>query len=156
MSLLYGGYLHFFAGAAEAADPITDLVALQSTKLIESCGYAAQIMPAEIAPHMKLIVNGKYIANIVEGCNAVSIIILFMAFVFAFAQGFKKTFFFLFAGVALIYAVNLVRICILAIALYEYPEQSDFLHGVVFPAIIYGMVFLLWIFWVRVTKKATK
>ncbi|GER58172.1 hypothetical protein ULMA_02800 [Patiriisocius marinus] len=143
MSLLYGAYLNYYASATGTADPITNLVAIQSTALINSFGYDAQILPDTSAPHMKLIINDHYTANIIEGCNALSIIILFISFILAFAQGFKKTFLFLLAGTSLIYAVNLVRICILAIALYKYPNQSDFLHGVVFPGIIYGMVFLL-------------
>ncbi|WP_271855141.1 exosortase family protein XrtF [Patiriisocius marinus] len=156
MSLLYGAYLNYYASATGTADPITNLVAIQSTALINSFGYDAQILPDTSAPHMKLIINDHYTANIIEGCNALSIIILFISFILAFAQGFKKTFLFLLAGTSLIYAVNLVRICILAIALYKYPNQSDFLHGVVFPGIIYGMVFLLWVLWIRVIKKQSK
>lgn len=153
MSLLYGAYLKYYAGNSNLTDPITNLVAAQSKKLVETFGYKAEMIPETNAPWMKVIVNDKYIASIIEGCNAVSIMILFVAFILAFAQGFKKTLFFMFAGVALIYAVNLVRICILVIALYEYPEQDDFLHGVVFPGIIYSMVFLLWILWVKSNKK---
>ena len=113
------------------------------------------MLPALDMPHMKLIINNRYTANIIEGCNAVSVILLFVAFVLAFAQQFKKTMLFLLAGITLIYSINLVRICILAIALYEYPEQGDFLHGVVFPGIIYGMVFLLWVLWVKINKTET-
>ena len=156
MSLLYGAYLNHYEVTTSKADPVTKLVAAQSSMLIESFGYVAQILPDTSAPHMKLIINDHYIANIIEGCNALSVIILFISFVLAFAQGFKKTFLFLLAGTTLIYAVNLLRICILAIALYEYPNQSDFLHGVVFPGIIYGMVFSLWVLWIRIIKKQTK
>ena len=98
---------------------------------------------------MQLFVNGTYLARIVEGCNAISIIVLFIAFVIAFAQSLKKTVLFIFVGSVLIYAVNILRIAILAIALYNYPEQEHWLHGVLFPALIYGMVFLLWLVWVR-------
>ena len=60
---------------------------------------------------------------------------------------------FIFTGIVLIYSVNVLRISILAIALYKYPQFSNTLHGVVFPAIIYGMVFLLWMIWVRMLTK---
>jgi exosortase family protein XrtF len=82
----------------------------------------------------------------------VSIIILFVAFIVSFYQNFKKTFLFILAGTALIYSVNVVRIAILTIAIYKFPENEHILHGVLFPAIIYGMVFLLWIIWVRTLK----
>ena len=136
-------------------DFITNLVANQSSELISSFGYDAEVLPHKTETSMKLYMNQVYLARIVEGCNAISIIILFVAFVISFAENFKKTFLFLFAGGALIYAVNIVRIAILAIAIYKYPEYTDTLHGVVFPAIIYGMVFLLWMIWVRMLPKTT-
>jgi exosortase family protein XrtF len=81
--------------------------------------------------------------------------ILFVSFIVAFAQKFKKTLLYMLGGLALIYATNIIRIVLLSIALYQYPESSDFLHDIVFPGIIYGMVFLLWLFWVRAISKAT-
>jgi hypothetical protein len=32
--------------------------------------------------------------------------------------------------------------------LLHYPSSRDFLHDIVFPLFIYGVVFLLWIVWV--------
>ena len=136
-------------------DFITNSVAKQSSELISSFGYEAEVLPHDTETSMKLYINQTYLARIVEGCNAISIIILFIAFIISFAENFKKTFLFLFAGATLIYAVNILRIAILAIAIYKYPEYSDTLHGVVFPAIIYGMVFLLWMIWVRMLPKTT-
>ena len=134
-------------------DFITNSVAKQSSELISNFGYNAEVLPHDTETSMKLYINQTYLARIVEGCNAISIIILFVAFVISFAENFKKTFLFLFAGGTLIYSVNIVRIAILAIAIYKYPEYTDTLHGVVFPAIIYGMVFLLWMIWVRMLPK---
>jgi exosortase family protein XrtF len=98
---------------------------------------------------MKIIVNNIYLARVIEGCNSISVIILFISFILAFAAKFKTTFFYIFLGSVLIYTVNLLRIVLLTIGLYHYPNQKDIFHTVVFPGIIYGMVFLLWIFWVN-------
>jgi len=149
LSMLYWGYLHIFAETEYTTDPATRLVAKQSSAVIRGFGYDAEVIPNTTEPTMRLIVEGAYVARIVEGCNAISIVILFMAFVVAFSETWKKTLLFLFAGAALIYGMNVVRIVILAIALYKYPEQKELLHGVVFPGLIYGMVFLLWMVWVR-------
>ena len=149
LSVLYAGYLSFSEGSTYHPDIATHLVAKQSSALMEGFGYEALVQPHQSEPSMELYVNKKYLARVVEGCNAISIIILFTSFIIAFAQGFRKTFLFLFAGIAIIYGVNLLRIAILAIALYHYPNQEHLLHGVVFPAIIYGIVFILWVFWVR-------
>lgn len=133
-------------------DYITHLVAEQCSVIIGSFENAL-VEPHATEPSMKLIVNGQFVASIIEGCNSVSIVILFTSFIIAFAQNFKKTLLFLFAGAVLIYAVNILRIAFLAYALYHYPEYEKVLHNVVFPGIIYGMVFVLWMMWVRMLKE---
>ncbi|MGK0378144.1 MAG: exosortase family protein XrtF [Patiriisocius sp.] len=155
LSFLYSSYLKHSATNGNNPDPITQLVAKQCSLVLESIGYDAQLFPHGEKPQINLIVEGRFIAYIIEGCNAVSIFILFLAFVIAFANKFRQTLLFAMAGIALIYAVNILRIVMLTIALYRYPEYSSFLHGVVFPALIYGMVFILWMVWVRILKKQT-
>lgn len=152
LSILYGIYLNISEGGSYPPDVITNLVAKQSSDVINSLGYTARVIPDTTEPTMKLYVEGKFLARIIEGCNAVSIIILFISFIIAFAEKFKKTLLFIFAGAVLIYAVNILRIVILAITLFEYPEQKELLHGVVFPGMIYGMVFILWMIWIRMLK----
>ena len=147
--MLYSFYLKTSEGKEYYPDYITHLVAKQSSTLITSFGYRAEVIPHPTETSMKLFINDSFLARIVEGCNAISIIILFTAFIISFAEKFKKTALFIVAGGVLIYAVNIIRIALLAIALYKYPENTELLHGVVFPAIIYGMVFILWMIWVR-------
>lgn len=152
LSFVYALYLKASEGGAYHPDFVTHLVGRQCSDIISSFNYDAKIIPAENVPSLNLYVKGTFLAQIVEGCNAISIIILFMAFVIAFAENLKKTFLFLFAGAVLIYYVNIVRIVLLSILLFEYPQHLELLHGVVFPTIIYGMVFLLWMAWVRMLK----
>lgn len=152
LTLSYLGYLSL-STAGDQIDPITRLVGLQSEQLINQWGYEARILPQSGKPSLQLFVNGDYVARIIEGCNAISIIILFIAFVISFRKDLKRTLLFMFAGSVLIYAINLLRIAILAIALYNYPEKEPLLHQVVFPGIIYGFVALLWMTWVGVFKK---
>jgi exosortase family protein XrtF len=153
LTVLYALYLQVSKGGSYPPDYITHLVAKQSSTLINNFGYHASIVPHEAQPTMKLFVEGQYLARIIEGCNAISIIILFIAFVMAFAQRFRKTLFFILAGATIIYTINILRIAILAVALYRYPEYEHTLHGVVFPGIIYGLVFVLWMLWVRIVSK---
>ncbi|MBX2827019.1 MAG: exosortase family protein XrtF [Flavobacteriaceae bacterium] len=153
LTFLYSWYLQSSKGSSYPPDFITHLVAKQSSNVLNGMGYDAMVTPHESQPTMKLFVNSVYLARIIEGCNAVSIIILFIAFVVAFAQRWKKTLLFILAGSVLIYGVNIIRIAMLAIALYKYPQYNEMLHTVVFPGIIYGMVFLLWMIWVRGLKQ---
>ena len=87
-------------------------------------------------------------ARVIEGCNAVSVMILFAAFVFAFSTQWKKTLLFILFGIVLIHVLNVIRIALLSFALYYYPQYEEILHGTIFPLFIYGVVFVLWILWV--------
>nr|WP_321231689.1 exosortase family protein XrtF [uncultured Psychroserpens sp.] len=156
LTLTYKFYLDFSDGSKYYPDYVTNLVANQSELLLNTFGYDSKVMPHPNEPSMKLIVENKFVARVVEGCNSVSVIILFISFIVAFAGRFKSTFLYILAGSVLIYSVNLLRIAILSIGLYNYPWRRDILHTVIFPMIIYGMVFLLWMFWVNRFSKHKK
>ena len=149
LSYCYKLYLDFSDGSKYYPDYLTNLVAKQSQALLETVGYSTTIEPHSNEASMKLIINNKFVARVVEGCNSVSVIILFLSFIIAFADKFKITALYIFVGSILIYSVNLIRIVILSIGLYHYPWRREILHTVIFPLIIYGMVFLLWMFWVN-------
>ena len=149
LSVVYKLYLQYSDGSKFYPDYVTNLVSLQSKSLLNTMGYSTQVLPHPDEPSMKVILNGEFIGRIIEGCNSVSVIILFLSFIVAFSGKLKTTFFYILSGSVLIYIVNLLRIVILSVGLYKYPDYADVLHTVIFPGIIYGMVFLLWIFWVN-------
>ena len=148
-SALYHFYLDASEGSKFYPDYLTHTVAKQTESLLNVFGYDTQLTPHPDEPSIKVTLNGKYLARVIEGCNAVSVIILFMSFIVAFSGKLKTTVIFILSGSALIYAANLLRITLFTMAIYHYPEWQDVLHDVVFPAVIYGFMFLLWIFWVN-------
>jgi exosortase family protein XrtF len=75
-------------------------------------------------------------------------VILFAAFIFAFSNRWKKTGLYIVIGILIIHVLNIIRIALLTYALYYYPAYEELLHGTIFPLFIYGLVFLLWIFWI--------
>ncbi len=152
LGIIYSTYLKVSENGSYYPDYITNLVAKQSAAVLDGFGYSPILRMDEIGKSMLLTIDNKYTVSIVEGCNSVSVIILFVAFVIAFAEKFKKTVLFLFAGAVLIYVVNILRIAILAVALYKHPDYENILHSVIFPGIIYSMVFVLWMIWVRMLK----
>ncbi|EPR74257.1 hypothetical protein ADIWIN_0834 [Winogradskyella psychrotolerans RS-3] len=155
LTIGYNVYLNVSHGSVFYPDYLTNLVAEQTNALLNGLGYEASITPHPNEPSMKIIINGKYVARVIEGCNAISIIILFLSFIVAFAGKLKTTLLYGLAGSIIIYAFNLIRIVILSVGLYHYPWRREILHTVIFPMLIYGTVFLLWMVWVnRFSKKA--
>ena len=155
--LLYSFYLKLNnpndSFSALKCDAITQNVANKTLWVLKTAGFDAEIEPHKTENSIKLILNKTYVARVVEGCNSVSVIILFISFIIAFSGTFKNTILFIFFGGILIYAANIVRIAFIAVALYKFPEYEKILHDVVFPLIIYGLTFLLWILWVRKFSK---
>jgi len=149
--VLYAWYLQkyqikepFFACA-----PITQNVANGTQKLLNLVGYNVLMQQHTKEVSINVIVNNKPVARIIEGCNAISIIILYISFIIAFKGSFKNTILFIIGGSLLIYYFNIVRIAVISIAIYEYPVYEKTLHEVVFPLLIYGLTFLLWFIWVK-------
>lgn len=148
--IIYSTYL----GKAQVADafyscePITVTVAEQSRFLINIFGYETVLQQSEHEFSMQLIVEGKFVARVIEGCTSISIIILFISFIVAFSGKLKVTLYYIFFGSLIIYSFNILRIALITICLYEFPQHQELLHNIVFPLLIYGVTFLLWILWV--------
>lgn len=141
-------YLVRYDSLQYEVDGFTQVVAEQTHKVIGWFGYESGLEPHESESSVKLMVEQKYVSRIVEGCNAVSVMVLFAAFVIAFRGRLKHTILFIASGVVIIHILNIFRIAAISIALYFYPEHEHLLHGVLFPLFIYGVVFTLWVIWV--------
>lgn len=136
-------------GEVFACSPITTKVAEQTEDVLSFLGYNVANVQHEKEMSVKLIMEGQYTARVIEGCNSISIIILFIAFIIAFPGTFKATLLFALVGSVLIYGINILRIAFLTVMLYKYPENQMLLHNVIFPLIIYGFTFFLWVLWVH-------
>ena len=147
---IYSLYLHKTQQKVDifSCSPITKEVAHHVEKVSNLMGYEASVEQHADELSMKFILNGEYIARIIEGCNSISVIILFLAFIIAFSGPFKATILFGIFGSVLIYIVNILRIIALSVLYHRFPEYQEVLHDLLFPAIIYGLVFVLWVTWV--------
>ena len=149
LTFIYESYLDQFDDKIFELDGITKLVAKQTEVLMLFSNADVSTELHQSQSGVKLFYNQKYVARIIEGCNALSVIILFISFVVAFAGKLKYTIPYLIGGSLIVHLLNIVRIAILTIAIYHFPDQQSFLHGVVFPLFIYGVVFGLWVIWVN-------
>ena len=148
-TFVYQTYLHQFDEKKMEVDGFTQLVANQSQKLLSFSDANSHTGENFKEASVKLFYKGKWVARIVEGCNALSVIILFVSFVIAFKGKLKPTLLFIIFGSLLIHIFNVLRISMLCMALQNFPQYDSLLHDVIFPVVIYGLVFLLWIVWVN-------
>lgn len=147
MVLAYQFYLNQFKNAG--LDPVSAWVANQAAFVQDSLGYTSQLVEGKPQQETTwFYVSGRYVSRMVEGCNAISVMVLFLAFIFAFYKGIRT---FVFAGVGFVFLhiINVLRIAGLNILLVEWPQYSKIGHDYLFPAVIYGSVVLLWLIWIK-------
>ena len=112
-------------------------------------GYNAGIIVNTTIPNVSLQLEGQTVVNVYEGCNAINVSILFVAFLFAYKGTMKRTLLFSFIGLLLIYWFNLFRVSGLFLVAKFFPDQLYLMHKFVFTGVIYAFVFLLWFIWVK-------
>ncbi len=147
--LSYGYHRYLSSYGPDTPDGITGMVTRHTIAAGKWLGMPVSSRPHPDEASYQLLYNGKYVARIVEGCNSVAVIILFWAFLVAFKGKPLTTLFYGIAGSMDIYLFNLFRILVLTYAVYHFPERTEILHKVIFPGLIYGFTFLLWVIWVK-------
>lgn len=155
LALVYQCYLG--SSGANDTDAVTNNVARLTEQVLQISDPDSFAQEEKGQFYFKIYYKQQYIARIIEGCNAISVIILFVSFVVAFSGKWKPTLFFILGGSLFIYVLNIFRIALLVILTYQFPEKEHVLHDVFFPLIIYGTVFILWVIWVnKFSKYASK
>jgi exosortase family protein XrtF len=149
LTFIYQTYLNQFDSNKMELDGFTEVVANQTETVLTWFDNQSYSMPHLKQPSVKIFYHNKYVSRIVEGCNALSVIILFVSFVIAFSGKFKYTVVFIILGSIIIHVLNIARIALLSMAMFHFPAYQEILHGVVFPLFIYGVVFFLWVIWVN-------
>ena len=142
----YNKYLSSFKPRLDALTiEVTEQVAAMfSWTLPEiSCFYS------EANPMAEIRYFDSVLLVIIEGCNAVSVMILFVAFLIAFRGKLKSYLWFVPLGILVLYLANLIRIYLIGMIRLYYPDYTQLAHDFVFPGVIYGTTFLLWVIWVK-------
>lgn len=130
-------------------DPITYFVTSQTSFLLNMMGWDTEILRHILKPTTGVILNGKEIISVYEGCNGINVIIVFLSFLFAFGPYSKKIAWFSLVGIIVIHIVNLARIVILFFVALKFPRYLYITHKYFFTGIIYVIVFALWVLWIR-------
>ena len=115
-------------------------VADQAGWLLETFGTAPQVEGR--------IVTGLGGAGVevLDGCNGLATIGLFVGFVAAYPGRGWMRMVFIPAGILLIHAANVARVALLPVLQVQAPAQFELLHGLG-TYFFYGVIFVLWVAW---------
>jgi exosortase family protein XrtF len=103
---------------------------------------------------MQLIgIDGAHPIWIGSPCNALTLFMFFALFVIAFPGSIKKKLWFIPLGIVIIHVTNVLRIIGLVTINYVAPKYIEFNHTYTFTILVYGIIFLLWMWWVKSSLK---
>ncbi|WP_234572529.1 exosortase X [Rhodohalobacter sp. 614A] len=92
-------------------------------------------------------ITGAPGVEIVDGCNGIAAIGLFLGFIFAYPGAWMPRVYFSIFGIAIIYLVNVARIVSLCFIQEYWPQGFEFTHDYSTTAIFYIVIFILWMVW---------
>ncbi len=145
-NILYGLYVTSFK---PRPDPVTSFVSAQTAVVLTACGSSVASVDQLKKPMTWLIFEGRSVLSVYEGCNGLNTMIIFVAFILAFGPVSKKMLWYIPLGLLIIHLANLVRISLLFYVAEYWPHFMYFTHKYFFTAILYVVIFVMWIFWVK-------
>ena len=130
-------------------DPATRTVSEQTGFVLTTCGWPVDVYDHHRKATSMLRYDDREVLAVYEGCNGLNTMIIFVAFIIAFGPINKKLWWFIPVGLLIIHLSNLLRITLLFFVAEYRPDFMYFIHKYVFTAILYLVIFLLWVWWVK-------
>lgn len=127
---------------------LTFQIADTSAALLRLFGVNATIDPPP-APYALLRISGVPTVIVGVQCDGLALYVLFAGFILAYPGDWRAKLWFIPAGIAAIYVVNLIRVAALALNHHYSPGTMQFNHHYTFTILVYAFIFWLWTIWVR-------
>lgn len=146
--------------------PLTWMVTSHSIRLLQIIGPGSSYSIEKLETrhkgdfeatieHLFIIKDGARTISIADNCNGLELMVLYAAFIVIMPGNWKRKILFILFGIPLLHMVNLGRVTGLVGFHLKYPGMFDFAHHYLFKITIYGLTFLLWV-WYLNNKKQPK
>ena len=144
--LWFFGYEQWLAHDGRLDAALCNHIAAASVGLLHLAGFAATLDPA----HANLVLmSGQPSVVVGPPCNGLVLYALFAGFVLAFPGPWPRKAWYIPAGCALIWVLNVLRVAALALNHQYAPGSLDFNHHYTFTFVVYACIFGLWMLWAR-------
>lgn len=145
-SVVYDLYLHRFE---DKTDAMSSYVGRQAAGLLKMAGFDAFAIDMHADKSTHVGIDGFARVKVIEGCNGLSVMILFVAFLLGFPGKPKNMAWFIPTGLLVIHLFNVLRVAMLGWAVYRFGETGYPIYKEMFTASIYLLVLALWYLWVQ-------
>jgi exosortase/archaeosortase family protein len=95
----------------------------------------------------------KRLIGIADGCNGLSLFVLFIGFILAYPGNVYLKLGYAFIGTVIITFLNISRCTGLALVHNSYPNLTDFAHHYLFKIITYTAIFYMWLGFIKINQK---
>jgi exosortase family protein XrtF len=146
LNVLYGIWISSYG---TEADPATWAVTRQTSAILNLLGEQTTTLSSPGKASVSILVGMRSALSVYEGCNGINVMIVFVAFIFAFGGAVWKMSWFVPLGIVMIYMVNLIRVLGLFYVAEHLQEYFYYIHKYAFTAFIYVFVLILWWWWVE-------
>ncbi len=146
LNIIYGLWISSYENQS---DPVTRIVTEQTSWLLNLFGESTQTQRSQVTPTVSIMKDSRVALGVFEGCNSINVMIVFVAFLFAFKGSWKSMAWFLPLGLVLIYLANLTRVVLLFYVAEYWRQYFYYIHKYLFTAAIYLIVFILWWWWIE-------
>jgi exosortase H (IPTLxxWG-CTERM-specific) len=143
------GFLLFL----ELFNPVHQKVIIPFTSLLAQASvFLLKLIGTETQASSTLIVSQQFVADIKAGCTGIEPVIILIAAMFAFRASWKAKLWGAFLGIAVIQAVNLIRIVSLVYLGINYPQYFSEAHTFIWQIVIIALSLFLWMVWAKGLK----
>jgi exosortase family protein XrtF len=137
---------------APGPDPVTIIVTREATAILTLFHDNVNYFVSSTVANVPITKDGNVVVEVYEGCNSINVLIVYISFILAFRGPRGRFFAYLLIGGTTIYIVNLFRVIALYAVAFHFPNSLYFFHKFFFTGIIYGLVFVMWYFWIQASK----
>ncbi|MBR9832577.1 exosortase family protein XrtF [bacterium] len=124
------------------------IIIAQSEWILSGLGYELISNPSQA--QFLMGIQGSSGVIIGGPCDGLSLFILYATFIFSFHGRWWMKGLSIAVGVIIIHSLNVLRVTALALIVVYAPDQLDFHHSYTFTLFVYGIVFLLWMWRIKI------
>ncbi|KAA9333492.1 hypothetical protein F0P96_11035 [Hymenobacter busanensis] len=123
---------------------LCEYIARSSAAALHLLGFDAAVLYPRI-----VFMQGQAAVIVGAPCNGLVLYMLFAGFIVAFSGPWQHKLVYIPLGIVLISLLNVIRVMALALN-YQYSRATlEFNHHYTFTFVVYGCIFLLWMWWAR-------
>lgn len=125
--------------------------------LLDLTGYSAHYTLAEKwgETYIFLVPETKPLIRVGASCNGLELLVLFAIFIICYPGPLKSKAWFIPFGLLIIHVLNIARNYILTLMEIHKSPYFEFFHRYVFIFVVYGVIFLLWMWWANQQQTKT-